>query len=316
MKQDKRDTVSIQLSLIGERIRTVRKRLGMTQEELADGDITRNMISRIENGVALPSLPSLCAICARLDIPVGALFDDLDDYALRRLVETLKKLESTKKYARAIETFKAFGIDKLPGYAQTMLCRIYIARAKELYELGRLNDAIEILCEAEEFSALPENKMYADQIFLLKSLITVCPAAKEAQTTDNPVDNEQLQQIIFANNELAIYLFCRTKLSDIAAMPYSQPHESAAPLRAELMPIINGLPTGLLRSHIEAKLDMLNADYLAAKARLLTLIGEEMAPSMLYDLYADLEFCCKCCGDFENAYKYSNLRIELLKKIN
>ena len=316
MSQDKRDSVSIQLSLIGERIRTVRKRLGMTQEELAGGDITRNMISRIENGVALPSLPSLCTICARLDIPVGALFDDLDDYALRRLVETLKKLEGTKKYARAIETYKSFGIDKLPVYAQTILCRIYLARARELYEAGKLTEATKILSEAEVFAALPENKVYADRIFLLKKLISVCAVSNETESVDNPDDTEHLGQIIFSDNDTAVYLLCRTKLNDIAEVPYSQPHESAAPLRAELAPIINGLPGGLFRTHIEARLDMLNANYLAAKAKIITLIDSQMPPSMLYDLYCDLEFCCKCCGDFQNAYKYSNLRIELLKKIN
>lgn len=315
MNQNKREPVSNQLSLIGERIKTVRKRLGMTQEELAGDDITRNMISRIENGIALPSLPSLCAIASRLDIPVGALFDDLDDYALRRFVETLKKLEGTKNYARAIETFHSFGTYKLPDYVQTILCRIYLARIRELYELGRLTDATKLLSEAEQFALLPENKLYADQIFLLKALISVCPAINETEAVDALHDGEQIKQIIFADNDMAVYLFCRTKLNDIVAMPYSQPHESAAPLRAELTPIINGLPDGLYKTHIEAKLDMLSADYLAAKAKLLTLINSDMAPSMLYDLYYDLEFCCKCCGDFENAYKYSNLRIELLKKI-
>ncbi len=316
MNHDKSDQISAQLSILGERIRTIRKRLGMTQTELADGEITRNMLSRIENGIALPSLPTLCAICNKLDIPVGALFDDLDDYAVKRLSDTLKKLEGTKKYARAIEVYRSSSIDRVPDYVKEMLCRIFIARAKELYNSGRLTDALNLLSEAEMISEIPENNVYTNQIFLLKTLIVSSAASKEYHDSDTVNDSEQLRQIIFYDNDMAIYLYCRMKLSDIAAMPYSQPHESAAPLRAELEPIINNLPDGLFKAHIVAKLDMLGADYLAAKAKLTVLVNSEMAPSMLYDIYSDLEFCSKCCGDFENAYKYSNLRIELLKKIN
>ena len=315
MSSDKKDSVSQQLSSVGERIRTIRKRLGMTQSELVGGEITRNMLSRIENGIALPSLPTLCAICNRLDIPVGALFGDLDDYAVKRLSDMLKKLESTKKYARAIEVYRASNIDNMPDYVKETLCRIFIARVKELYTLGKLTDAFSLISEAEQLSELPENKVYADRIFLLKTLISSSAASKEAYTSDTANDSEQLKQIIFTDNDMAVYLYCRMKLKDIAAMPYSQPHESAAPLRAELEPIINNLPDGLFRAHIEAKLDMLGADYLSAKAKLTALVNLDMAPSMLYDIYSDLEFCSKCCGDFENAYKYSNLRIELLKKI-
>ena len=69
------------LDKIGERIRAVRIKQRMTQNQLAGGDITRNMISRIENGAALPSLPTLCAIASRLGVPAGALMGDLGDYA-------------------------------------------------------------------------------------------------------------------------------------------------------------------------------------------------------------------------------------------
>ncbi len=316
MNHDKSDQISSQLSLLGERIRTIRKRLGMTQAELADGEITRNMLSRIENGIALPSLPTLCAICNKLDIPVGALFDDLDDYAVKRLSDTLKKLEGARKYSRAIEAYRASNIDKVPDYVKEMLCRIYIARAREFYEIGKLTDSLNLLSEAELLSDISENKLCRGNIFLLKTLIISSAASKETYTSETPSDSERLKQIIFDNNDMAIYLYCRMKLSDIAAMPYSQPHESAAPLRAELDPIIGSLSDGLFKAHIVAKLDMLGADYLAAKSKLTALVNSDMAPSMLYDIYSDIEFCSKCCGDFENAYKYSNLRIELLKKIN
>ena len=58
---------------LGLKIAYYRKLQGMTQEELAGEHITRNMLSRIENGFALPSLPSLLYISDRLSVPPGYL---------------------------------------------------------------------------------------------------------------------------------------------------------------------------------------------------------------------------------------------------
>lgn len=316
MSDNTKDIFTSQLELLGKRIRSIRRRRGMTQAELAGDDITRNMLSRIENGISLPSLTTLCAIASRLDVPIGALFDEHDDYAVWQLTSTLKKLLQSKRYARAIDTFNSSGIDKVPDETALLLCEIFIRRAEELYSVGKLSSALDTLSSAERFNQKSENKQYSERIFMLRTLISACPVISEKSTVlPRDEQEEKLEDIIFNNNDLAVYLYCKTKLSDIAAMPYSQPHESAAPLRAELYPIINGLSEGLFHTHIEAKLDMLNADYLTAKVKLLKLVNDDIAPPMLYELYTDLEFCCKCCGDFENAYKYSNLRIELLKKI-
>ena len=96
---------------------------------------------------------------------------------------------------------------------------------------------------------------------------------------------------------------------------HARAHPEAAAIRAKLMPLIEGLDEPLYREHITAKLDMIAAEYLDAKARLMKISSERVPPSVLYELYADLELCCKCCGDFENAYKYAGLRLELIKKI-
>ncbi len=317
MSDNTKDPVTQQLELLGDRIRNIRHRRGMTQAELAGDDITRNMLSRIENGLSLPSLTSLCAIASRLDVPIGALFDEHDDYAVWQLTATLKKSLQSKRYARAIETFNSSGIDKVPDETASLLCEIFTRRAEELYAIGKLSAALDVLTSAEKFQQQIKSNQYSNLIFMLRTLISSCPVISNKSTTlPRDEQEEKLKDIIFNNNDLAVYLYCKTKLSDIAAMPYSQPHESAAPLRAELEPIINGLSDGLFHTHIEAKLDMLNADYLTAKVKLLRLVNDDIAPSVLYELYCDLEFCCKCCGDFENAYKYSNLRIELLKTIN
>ena len=55
---------------IGEKIKTLRQSKRMTQAELSGDQITRNMLSLIENGSALPSLPTIIYIAERLNVPV------------------------------------------------------------------------------------------------------------------------------------------------------------------------------------------------------------------------------------------------------
>ena len=66
-------------SRLSEKIKAVRAERQMTQAALSEGIVTRNMLSRIENGAALPSLPVLCALADRLGMPVGFFIDDHDD---------------------------------------------------------------------------------------------------------------------------------------------------------------------------------------------------------------------------------------------
>ncbi|MBE6711541.1 MAG: helix-turn-helix transcriptional regulator [Ruminococcaceae bacterium] len=59
---------------LGERIRELRIRLGITQRELAGDRITRNMLSLIESGNASPSVSTLLYIAERLGTSVGYFF--------------------------------------------------------------------------------------------------------------------------------------------------------------------------------------------------------------------------------------------------
>ena len=58
---------------LGQKLRALRKQKKMTQSALAGTEITRNMLSRIENDDALPSLPTLLYLADRLRVPAGNL---------------------------------------------------------------------------------------------------------------------------------------------------------------------------------------------------------------------------------------------------
>ena len=64
---------------IGEKIRAARKRLKLTQSKLCGEKITRNMLSSIECGRAMPSLETARFLAERLELPLSYLLADDDD---------------------------------------------------------------------------------------------------------------------------------------------------------------------------------------------------------------------------------------------
>jgi transcriptional regulator with XRE-family HTH domain len=65
---------------IGARLRSERQRLGVTLEDAADAaGLSAGMLSRIENGKAVPSLRALARLSRALTIPMPEFFGGLED---------------------------------------------------------------------------------------------------------------------------------------------------------------------------------------------------------------------------------------------
>lgn len=66
--------MSVDYKLIGGRIQQRRKALKLTQEQLAETlQVTVGYVSQIERGITKPNLDMLSAVCAALDLDLGAL---------------------------------------------------------------------------------------------------------------------------------------------------------------------------------------------------------------------------------------------------
>ena len=61
---------------LGKRLKEVRLALGLSQRELCGDEITRNMLSQIENGSAKPSMDTLKYLAARLGKPVSYFLEE------------------------------------------------------------------------------------------------------------------------------------------------------------------------------------------------------------------------------------------------
>ena len=96
---------------IGQRLRQARLEKGLSQRQLCEDLITRNMLSQIENGSARPSMEVLCTLAARLEKPVSFFLEEAvvvssnqsvmeragEAYAHGNMAEALEALEDYRQ---------------------------------------------------------------------------------------------------------------------------------------------------------------------------------------------------------------------------
>ncbi|TWT04144.1 helix-turn-helix transcriptional regulator [Planococcus sp. CPCC 101016] len=156
------------MATLGDRIRDLRKQKGLTLQALAGDQLTKGMLSLIENNKANPSMESLSYIAERLEVERNELLEDIPTNELRRLLEEVEQLytqeiisdELIGKYKEIVEKIKPY-IEKMPfRYESARLLEIYsrcsyhahqdgwqepLAKAEEIYEsLHMINQSADL----------------------------------------------------------------------------------------------------------------------------------------------------------------------------
>ncbi|MBS4175586.1 helix-turn-helix transcriptional regulator [Bacillus sp. FJAT-49736] len=117
--------------MLGERIRKLRKQKKMTLETLAGNELTKGMLSLIENNKAQPSMESLAFIAKQLEVDITDLLEEVSSQELREILERAENLynmsekERTNQYEQLIALISPY-IDNLKqGYESARLLDIY-----------------------------------------------------------------------------------------------------------------------------------------------------------------------------------------------
>ena len=137
---------------IGENIKKIRTAKLMTQSELVGGKITRNMLSRIENGAANPSIDTVYYIAERLKVSPGYLLADENDEMIFRKysdVADIKRAfmnEDFKICRDMCLTSESSNDDEI----QMLLCECNLAIGIEEFNNGHLRESCEYLDQAIE----------------------------------------------------------------------------------------------------------------------------------------------------------------------
>jgi len=152
---------------LGQRLRQARLEAGLSQRQLCGEEITRNMLSQIENGSARPSMDTLRYLAARLGKPMGYF---LEEEAVispnQQLMASARQggdvLELLKAYQgpdaifdperwllealACMESARQALADHKPGYAKALLQQAAAAGAQTPYYTPELERRRLLLC--------------------------------------------------------------------------------------------------------------------------------------------------------------------------
>ena len=109
---------------IGEKIKFLRLSKKLTQSAICGDLITRNMLSRIENGAALPSLPTLKQLADALGVSAGYFLDAGDDpfpYQKLALMPPIKEAFKKGDYTSALALSASLDKDDEIAYIEAAL---------------------------------------------------------------------------------------------------------------------------------------------------------------------------------------------------
>ncbi len=274
---------------LGEKIKKRRLELGITQKELADAQMTRNMVSEIESDHAQPSLANLLYLANKLDVSPAYLIDaamtPIDDKKAR-FEHTLERLFRSKKYADCISYADAH----LEGLYDSTLS--YLLACACLYEAenasvgGSVNRALALL---ERMQKHAEETDFDTTHLRLRALL--CHAlASDPLTPHYALDEASYADMVSHLSGEESYHYLRGDLT----YPYESP---------------------VLHAHIEAKQLMREHRYTEAITVLNHLLErrltEQISLLIIYRVYSDLETCYRERKDYENAYKFAGKKHSL-----
>lgn len=136
---------------LGEKLRQARIEAGLSQRALCGEEITRNMLSLIENGAAKPSMKTLQYLAGRLGKSVSYFLDETAAVSPNQeVILSARRQYDAGEYAGALETMKRFQVpDELFDREEqllTVLCILELAEQairekRELYALELLEKA-------------------------------------------------------------------------------------------------------------------------------------------------------------------------------
>ena len=276
-------------SILGEKIKKLRKMRGLTQSALAGNEVTRNMLSCIENGVANPSLDTLRYLADSLSVPVSYLISEDDElmfYEKNALISQIYRAYSAKKYTACINLINS--ISEKDNELNYLLADSHLSLAKKDISCGSLVKAHKNLESAQEYSkrtALNTEHLEA-QITMYMSI------TKNVQSPLLEFESQKYLGALADSVDFEFFKYLTLDFSHSFENPIYSLHIEAKSLIKE-------------RNYNEAIKRLLNASELSK--------NDNYNSFIIFGIYTDLEFCYKQLYNFEKAYLYSSKRITLLE---
>ncbi len=292
-------------SLIGKKLKEARKEQQLTQAELADGIVTRNMLSRIEHGMALPSLPVLCAFASRLNMPVGYFIDDYDDGTSsqnRRLLDMIWEEYKAEHYDSCLHFCQC--LTDFEDERDQLMASCRFRLAEEAMHQGRLREAQQLFSQLIKEDCLPTVVM--EELCVLYRALLSC-FLSEPETGKE-------ESFLLSLRQFATFPHDLITLSGILALL-----KDNFLAEAKAMFSVSVFRENAYAKLCEARIAIAEQDFVVARKRLLETMGFQILPPIACYCLTLLERCAAELKDYESAYAYLVERrdrvLELTKKV-
>lgn len=293
---------------IGKKIKKLRTEKLMTQSELTGGEITRNMLSRIENGAALPSLGTVVYLASKLGVPAGYLLSEGEEefiYHKTAVMKNIRRAYIDKNFELCLDMCLS-EFEDFDDELELILTDCCLGISEEAMRGGHLHKACNFLDEAIRhsrntmFDTTSQNNCIRIMFGLLKEL----SPALDSDETDTVISDDMFHPAIFGNvfcKYIAVILDIEKYdlfLDDIQKNNYTLTEHDR-----------------LFILHLKARKQILSKDYIKAISTLRTLVDAETVPErlLLYLACADMEICCRETNDYKGAYEFSQNKLEILE---
>ena len=290
---------------LGEKIKAARVERHMTQKDVVGEYITRNMLSKIENGSATPSVKTLEYLAGALGLPAGFFMsestgDELTPSGLSSARSHFKNGE----YEGCVQVLEDIDLDG--GYrdeALLLLARAKISLSKKAMVDGRYEEARRLAQEAVSHN---DSGIYASAAFRTEALLLIARCTMELKgdflkAMDDYQAAYQDQGLgEFYRLTMAEYYITQGDLDSAKKEMDSIVRLSEATKPAYLM----------LQGQMELKDNQFEqaAKQLEKAEQLARTTGSNY---FLSSLYAMLEQCYREMEDFKKAYHYASMQLQI-----
>ena len=288
---------------IGERIRELRISKLMTQADLAGDQITRNMLSCIENGSANPSLSTIIYIAGRLNVPAGFLLAEEGDEIVYRKMSNLSNIKRAYT-AGDLQGCRSLCMSACPepdDEISLLLANCDAGIAAEEFWNGKLRSSCRFFDEALSYA---EKTIYPTDTIIAEAKLYFRYMERFSHTLYSDVLDEEKTLGIRSTSVFASYLEALEGL------------DTDDVTKAEAF--LNSTDVAsFFATHIRIGILMRQKDFKSAQKTLLLLLNAETPLNKieLYTVLCELEICCRENEDFKGAYNYANEKLALLEQL-
>ena len=289
---------------IGEKIRALRVAKLMTQQELAGDQITRNMLCTIERGAALPSVPTMCYLAERLNVPVGYLLAEAHedfDYRKMTVMPNVRRALADGDFSGCLAVIRAGLGEECDDEIALILAECEYRVAKSAFDNGRLRMAAQGFDRA---LAAAERTVYDTGWIRTRAAVYFRTLGELSPTfVSDFLAEEELYSARSVGDDFCAYVLAREALE--------------GDRDGEVQQYLDANAGTLYAQRLAALRDMRAGNTVAALAAYEVLLArsELTIGVLMYEIFDDMELCCRQNDDYKRAYEFSSSRMGLLERL-